>query len=151
MKFGRIFAGVLLLGCLVPAVLAQDTNPELKAFTGSWISQFEGKTFVTLKLNMRGGSLTGTMTGASVHIDATGSLTAAEPKANLRQVFDAHLQDGLLQFKTKEGESNPVEFEMKLDGADNGELTLKVPPRTGAPVPKPWKITREGKTVSLSN
>jgi len=149
MKLGLVVVG-LLLGCFVCPVFAQDKTADLRAFSGTWISQFEGKTFVTLKLEMRGDSVTGTMSGASVHIDAAGNLSAAEPKPNLRDVSDAHLRDGVLQFKTKEAESSPVDFEMKLDGADTGELTLKVPPRPGAPVPKPWKITREGKTVSQS-
>jgi len=146
MKFLASIANWLLLTVLVFSASTQEKPAagSYKPFVGTWTSQFQGKTFVTLKLVPAGESVSGTMTGASIHIDHDGNLTSAEPKGVMHEVFDSNLNGDVLSFRTKEEDHEPVGFEMKLDGPDSGELTLKIPhPQTGAPAIKPWKIKRE--------
>jgi hypothetical protein len=123
---------------------SQPAVPDYEAYLGTWTAQFKGKPFVTLKLVSKDGTLAGTMTGATVRFNKDGSLSEATPKDTQHDVVDPLIHDGQLYFKTKELDKPPVGFQMKLTGANSGELKLIVPglPAGSADV-QPWKIERQ--------
>jgi hypothetical protein len=146
-----ILSGLLLASSAVTLGQAKPASTSYQRFVGTWGAQFQGKTFVTLKLSVQGQSLGGTITGAFIHLDPEGNLVIARPKPNERQIIEAKLTGDVLAFKAQEADKPPVSFKMKLTSADAGELTLIIPPRPGEPVPRPWKIVRESKTDSGTN
>jgi hypothetical protein len=122
----------------------QPAASGFEAYVGTWTAQFKGKPFLTLKLVEKDGTLTGTMTGATVRFNKDGSLSEAKAKDTQHDVIDPLLNEGQLYFKTKEEDKPPVGFQMKLTGANSGELKLIVPglPAGGNDV-QPWNIERK--------
>ena len=122
----------------------QSAASAYDAYAGTWTAQFKGKTFLTLTLVSKNGTLSGTMTGATVRFNKDGSLSEATPKDTQHEVVDPLLNGGQLYFKTNEADKPPVGFQMKLTAANSGELKLIIPglPAGGADV-QPWKIERK--------
>ena len=54
------------------------TDADLRQFVGTWRAKFQGKVFLTIKLETQEGKLTGTATHAEVQLDKNGELTSAE-------------------------------------------------------------------------
>ena len=143
----RVSAVLILLFASLSSVALAQSQPDVSAYKpylGVWTAQFKGKPFLTLKLAIKEGILTGSMTGATVRFEKDGSLKEATPKDEQRDVIDALLNAGQLYFKTKEADKPPVGFQMKLTGPHSGELKLIIPglPPGGADV-KPWPIERQ--------
>jgi hypothetical protein len=138
----RVFVFAFLASTAIAQ--SQPAAPGYSAYVGTWTAQFKGKTFLTLKLAQANGTLTGTMSGATVRFNKDGSLSEATPKDTQHDIIDPLLNEGQLYFKTKEADKPPVGFQVKLTGENSAELKLIVPglPAGGNDV-KPWQIQRQ--------
>ena len=139
----RRFVGlVFLIVGLSPLVLALDPPVSIDSFVGTWQGQFQGKTFVTIKLVNQDGKLNGTVSRGSIQVDSNGELSSAVSSDSADPIIDTTLKGGTLRITTKDQESQDLDqCEMRLTGADQAELQLLGAP-SGTPTPKPWKLTR---------
>ncbi len=138
----RITGLVFLIVGLPTLALALDPPVSTDSFVGTWQGQFQGKTFVTVKLVNQEGRLTGTVSHRSIQLDSTGELTSAAPSDGADPIIDATLKGNTLRITSKNQESQDIDqCEMKLTGADQADLQLLGAP-SGTPTPKPWKLTR---------
>ena len=121
-----------------------STETDLQQFVGTWHAQFQGKTFLTIKLEKHDGKLTGTASHADVQLDRDGELTSAEEQ-DAADPVEAKLENGKLHITIKEQDSQDTfQCEMKLTGTDQAQLQVVIPPDVGSevPRPKPWKMQR---------
>ena len=122
-----------------------STDADLQPFVGTWQAKFQGKTFLTIKLEKQDGKLTGTTSHTDIHVNTDGELTSAEEQAGSDPILEAKLTSGMLRIMTKEQDSQEtIECDMRLTGADQAQLQLVIPPDVSAtvPTPKPWKLER---------
>src|ERR1041384_7007368 len=72
---------VVLLSCLLlRPVSALDTADPNQAFSGTWQAQFQGKTFVTIKMEDQNGKLSSTISHSQIQLDNQGELTSVLPQ-----------------------------------------------------------------------
>jgi hypothetical protein len=139
-----------LPGAALQASGTPNNAAELHPFVGIWNATFKGKVFETIKLEDQQGKLVGTVRGATIQLDNNGELTSAHAidSNDPFPILEAKLVSGVLRITTKEKDSEePIQFEMRLTGADEGELRLLAPPEVTAP--KPWKLQRAKTEKSL--
>ena len=117
---------------------------------GTWIAQFEGRTFVRLELETVNGTLTGGMAIGPFEVDGQGALRRAEESPrDLTPIFDVTQQPSTVTFSRKDGsdtdrfelrllEGGRAELRMLLNEADRKELAA-----SGIPTPKPIPLTRQ--------
>ena len=108
---------------------------------GTWQAKFKGKIFQTLKLEIKQGKLTGTVSHANVAVDQSGELTDVEVLDGSDAITEAKLTSGLLQIT----EQDAIQFEMKIIGANQAQIQIIIPPAEASQVPttpKPWKLER---------
>src|SRR5882724_692276 len=105
----------VILSCLlIRQAAALDTTDPNKAFVGTWQAQFQGKAFVTIKLEEQ---------------DA---------------FTEAKLSDKILHLTSKGADAQDVtQYEMEINGADQAELRFVGLP-AGVAAPKPWTLHRPG-------
>jgi bla regulator protein blaR1 len=117
------------------------TDADLQPFVGTWHAQFQGKTFLTVKLEQQQGKLTGSVSHADLQVGKDGELTSAEAHEGSDPIVEAKLMARVLLITTKEQDSDDtIQCEMKLTGTDQAELRILAPP--DVPTPKPWKLER---------
>ena len=143
----------VVLSCLlIQRAVSLDTTDPRKAFTGTWQAQFQGKTFVTIKLDEQAGELTGTISHSQTQTDSQGQLTSATPLDGEDSFTAANLAGNVLHLTSKGTNGGQAEYEMELKGADQAELRFVGKP--GATVPKPWTLTRaqaESRPLSMKD
>lgn len=108
---------------------------------GTWQAKFKGKIFQTLKLEIKQGKLTGTVSHANVGVDQSGELTDVEVLDGSDAITEAKLTSGLLRIT----EQDAIQFEMKIIGANQAQIQIIIPPAEASQVPttpKPWKLER---------
>jgi hypothetical protein len=111
------------------------------AFAGTWQAQFQGKTFLTIKLAKQDGKLTGTISHIDVQLDQNGNLTSAAPAEGEDPVVDTKLDGNTLLLTGKDQQSQAAtQFQIKLAGADEAEVQQLG--KISATAPKPWKLQR---------
>jgi hypothetical protein len=111
------------------------------AFAGTWQAQFQGKTFLTIKLAKQDGKLTGTISHINVQLDQNGNLTSAAPAEGEDPVVDTKLDGNTLLLTGKDQQSQAAtQFQIKLAGADEAEVQQLG--KISATAPKPWKLQR---------
>jgi hypothetical protein len=111
------------------------------AFAGTWQAQFQGKTFLTIKLTSQDGKLTGTVSHANVQVDQNGELTSAEPGTGEDPVIDAKLDGNTLLLTSKDQQSqNTAQFQITLTGTDQAEVQQLG--KISGTTPKSWKLER---------
>lgn len=116
-------------------------DSDLQQFAGTWEAKFKDKVFQTLKLEKRDGKLTGTMSRGNIAVNDQGELTNAEVLEGESTIVEAKAVLGVLLFTTKRNdEEETSQFEMKLTGVDEAELTFVGIPESS--VVKPWKLQR---------
>jgi beta-lactamase regulating signal transducer with metallopeptidase domain len=138
---------LLLVTCLgvsgFSIQVAQPTTADgdLQSFVGTWQAKFKGKIFQTIKLEIKQGKLTGTVSHANVGVDPkSGELTDVEVVDGSEAITEAKLTSGLLRIS----EEDAIQFEMKIIGANQAQILLVIPPAEASqvPKPKPWKLER---------
>ena len=143
---------VIAFCCSSPAgISAQSMNANADQFIGTWQAKFDGKVFVTLKLEKKDGTLAGTISKFGIEIDQSGNLTRAEAGSGNDPILAAKVEGVILRFslKTKGRVSNygddvsepDIHWEMKLTEANQAELTVVGAPNELAP----WKLERLAK------
>lgn len=128
----------LLLGASAVA------GPDLRSFAGTWQGQFDGKTFVTLKLIEHEGKLTGTCVHTtSLEKNARGELTNVAETQTEDSIVEAHLKGSELQISIADNGNarEPMQCALRLTGKNEGELQIV---SDDAVAWKPWKVKRTG-------
>jgi hypothetical protein len=130
------------LSCLwIQQAFSLDTADPKKAFTGTWQAQFQGKTFLTIKLDEQNDVLTGTISHAQIQTDSQGQLTSAEPQDGEDLFTELSLAGNVLHLTSKGVNGAQAQYELELKGTDQSELRFVGTP-SGAISPKPWTLTR---------
>ena len=139
-KFARVLP--VLLSCLfVQHSFALDTADPNQAFVGTWQAQFQGKAFVTIKLEEQNGKLTGSIGHVQIQVDNQGELTSAQPQDGEDLFSEALVNDKVLHLTSKSAEGQNTQYEMELSGTDQAQLRFVSV--TSGTTPKPWTLTRQ--------
>jgi hypothetical protein len=136
------------LAVVTTAVLAGQSGAA--SITGSWIAQFEGRTFLRLELKTVEGTVAGSMSLGDIEVNEQGGLRrVAEPRHGPSPIFDATESASTVTFSVKSGpdtgrfelrllETGEAELKILLDDADREELAAN-----GVPIPKPIRLTKQ--------
>jgi hypothetical protein len=139
-----LLAGLLVvIACsLTQSALALDTTDANKQFVGTWQAQFQGKSFLTIKLDELNGKLTGTISRVQVQLDQNGELTSAQSQDGDDTISDTNVSGKVLHFTSRDANGqDATQYEMELSTAGESELIFVGQP-SGTQVPKPWKLTK---------
>jgi hypothetical protein len=144
----------VVLSCLfIQRAFSLDTTDPKKSFIGTWQGQFQGKIFVTMKLDEQNDQLTGTISHSQIQLDNQGQLASAEPQDGEDSFTQASLAGKVLHLVSKGPSGVQTEYEMELKDTDQAELRLLGTP-TGAATPKAWTLTRaqsEARPLSIKD
>jgi hypothetical protein len=140
---------MLLAGSwLSPSAAALDTSDPKQQFAGSWQAEFQGKPFVTVKLQEQEGKLTGTISHVQIQLDASGELSSAEPQAGEDTLSETKVSGKVADFSSSDANGqNVVHYEIELTAADQAELRFVDVP-SGTQAPKPWKLAKLAAAVA---
>jgi hypothetical protein len=135
---------------LVIALTAVSGQSGRTSVDGTWIAQFEGRTFLRLELKTVDGGTTGGLGIGNIEVDKQGALQrVGELPRTLTPIFDVTEQPSLVTFSRKDG-SDTDRFELHLLGAGRAELRFLLSDEDreelaadGVPVPKPIVLTRQ--------
>lgn len=138
----KILFAIFLSCLLIEQASALDTTDSNQAFSGAWQAQFQGKTFVTIKLEDLNGKLTGAITHSQIQLDNQGELTSAEPQDGEDAFTDIKVSDKTLLLTSKGANGlDTTQYQMELNGTDQAELRFVGLP-SGTTTPKPWTLHR---------
>ena len=134
-----------VLALAVAVTISQAGN---QPFAGTWIAEFEGKTFVRIELSVANDAVRGRIGLGDIEVDADGEVRmAASAPADLTAIFDVAVRDSTLSFSRKDG-ADTDRFEMRIVG-DQAELRLLLSDEdrselaaAGVPVPKPIRLKK---------
>jgi hypothetical protein len=90
-------------------------------FAGEWQATFKDKIFMVLKLKT-GSSISGTLSGGSVSVNAQGDIIQAERGGKELPISNARMDDGKLRFEWEDEDGETAKLEMKVVGHDEAEL-----------------------------
>ena len=136
----------MLVAIAAVSAVQSDTAP----IAGSWIAQFDSRTFVRLELKTANGTITGGISLGNVEIDSQGAVRRADecPRA-LTAIFDVKLRASLVTFSRKDGVSTD-RFEVRLLDGGDAELRFLLDDEDleefaadGIPTPKPIHLTKQ--------
>ena len=132
--------------CLVAwcfgVLVAFAAGPDFHSFAGTWRGQFQGKTFITLKLIEHDGKLTGTCVHTtSLEKNSKGELTHVGESQTEDPILEARLKDSalLISIADNGNAQQPMQCAVRLTGKNEGELQIVSP---SADEWKPWRIVR---------
>ena len=137
---------VMLVAIAAVSAVQSDTAP----IAGSWIAQFDSRTFVRLELKTANGTITGGISMGNFEVDSQGAVRRADecPRA-LTAIFDVKLRASLMTFSRKDGASTD-RFEVRLLDGGDAELRLLLDDEDleefaadGIPTPKPIHLTKK--------
>ena len=149
-------ASRVMAACLVGAVSlgiaafslnidSANTASDLQKFVGTWEAKYKGKTFFTLKLTMKDGTLGGTC----IHVERLGwidgELIPTSDEITTDRVLEAHASGQKLSLKIDHGtdSTDAFPFELTLIGKNVGEGKVIGKSSSGAPdQEKPWHFQR---------
>ena len=135
----------MLVAIAAVSAVQSDTAP----IAGSWIAQFDSRTFVRLELKAANGTITGGISLGNFEVDSQGAVRRADesPRA-LTAIFDVKLRASLLTFSRKDGDSTD-RFEVRLLDGGDAELRFLLDDEDleefaadGIPTPKPIHLTK---------
>jgi len=152
----RVKAQLLLIMAVSVAAAAQKAPPQgpigppvrkspLADYAGTWTGSFEGKTWLTVKLNLQSEQLAGSIQRPrTLQFNDQGEVKSVSEDQTTEVVEDAQVIPNGLLLATKDPDAQETNrYTMKLTGEDTAEIkmnAMKVPP--GLPKIKPWKLTR---------
>lgn len=111
-------------------------------FVGTWTADFEGKTFVTLRLTEQAGTITGTMHHPTqINTSPKGDLLGVSGSFVDDEVSNVKITGNDLRFTTRDDDGEDIKYVLHLTGEKNAELSFADPPKEFT-VPKPWKLER---------
>lgn len=131
---------VVLFFTLLLALAA--TGLDFHSFAGTWRGQFQGKTFITLKLIEHDGKLGGTCVHTtSLEKNSKGELTHVAETQTEDPIVEARLKGSALSISIADNGDvqQPMQCVVRLTGKNEAELQIV---STGAVEWKPWKIVR---------
>ena len=124
-------------------VLVKSSGNSAESFVGTWQAEFQGKTFVVVKLRMQDRKLTGTVSPFTIELDQAGNLTKAERGDHGGwDVVETKLEGDGLALTCKDRETGDIDrFQMRLIG---GNEVLLSPMGAPAPPegPQPFKLQK---------
>jgi hypothetical protein len=116
--FVRFAAAWLVAAGLAFAASAPDK------FAGTWEAKSKGTTFLILKITA-GQKISGSIRSGHVHMDDHGELLEVSPPEDQENpIFFAHVDGEKLVFNYQDEDDVILQFELKLTGADAGELRI---------------------------
>ena len=133
--------------CQAPAK-AKPVSPFLQ-YAGLWTSVFEGKVWLSLRLELHGDQITGSLVHPkSIEMNDNGGLKSFSEEQSTEAVTDAVVNpDGLL-LTLKDAETHEEDrYQMRLVLPDKETADLKMigmPMPPGMPKPKPWRLVKSG-------
>jgi len=136
----------MLVALAAVSAVQSDTAP----IAGSWIAQFDSRTFVRLELKTANGTITGGISLGNFEVDSQGAVRRADecPRA-LTAIFDVKLRASLMTFSRKDGASTD-RFEVRLLDGGDAELRFLLDDEDleefaadGIPTPKPIHLTKQ--------
>jgi hypothetical protein len=136
----------MLVAIAAVSAVQSDTAP----IAGSWIAQFDSRTFVRLELKTANGTITGGISLGNFEVDSQGAVRRADecPRA-LTAIFDVKLRASLMTFSRKDGASTD-RFEVRLLDGGDAELRFLLDDEDleefaadGIPTPKPIHLTKK--------
>jgi hypothetical protein len=121
----------------------------LAEYAGEWTSTFDGKTWLSLRLELHGDQLSGWLLHPhSLELNDNGELKSVSEEQSTETITNAVLNpDGLL-LTLKDPDTQEIDrYLMKLlppekATADLKMIAMSVPP--GMPKPKPWRLVKAG-------
>lgn len=134
---------------------AQTPNPATKAkpvspfaeYAGYWTSDFEGHTWLVLRLELQGDQLHGSLIHPQkIDLNDSGELKSVSEEQSTETLIDAVVNpDGLLLTLKDNDTKEPDRYMMRFvtptkDAADLKMIGMAMPP--GMPKPKPWRVVR---------
>jgi len=128
--------------CFSLLVAFAATGPGLHSFAGTWRGQFQGKTFITLKLIEHDGKLGGTCVHTtSLEKNSKGALTHVGETQTVDPILEARLKDSalLISIADNGNSQQPMQCVVRLTGKNEGELQIV---SSGLDEWKPWRIVR---------
>jgi hypothetical protein len=136
-----------------PGTAAASTPPKkvspLAEYAGNWTSSFDGKIWLSLRLELLGDQLTGSLLHPhSIELNDNGELKSVSDEQTTETITNATVNpDGLL-LTLKDPDTQEIDrYLMKLllptkDSADLKMIAMSV--RPGMPKPKPWRLVKSG-------
>jgi hypothetical protein len=117
----------------------------LAGYAGAWVGMFEGHAWISIRLNLRGDQITGTVQRAhEFQFNNNGGLKSVSDDQITETVDKAAAQgDGLLITVKDPNTQQSSGYVMRLTGADAADLkvvAMSMPP--GMPKPLPFKLNR---------
>jgi hypothetical protein len=115
---------IAILVAVVAAMLAQPSN---QRYSGTWVAERSGETYVKLELTVERGALGGRISLADIQVDNAGQVSAiTSPLSATAALFDIAERNAVLSFARKD-EHDTDRFEMHLVGDGAAELLYVVP------------------------
>lgn len=152
----RFITLVLLVVAMSVLALAQTSmTPQMQnaparksplaGYAGAWIGVFEGHTWMSVRLNLQGDLLTGTVQRAhEFQFNNSGGLKSVSDDQITESVDKAVVQgDGLLLTVKDPNTQQASSYVMRLTSANTAELkmvAMSMPP--GMPKPQPFKLSK---------
>jgi hypothetical protein len=130
---------------------AKPVNPLLE-YVGGWTSEFEGKAWLDLRLELRAEQLAGSLIRPQkVEINDNGGIKSVSEEQYTETVAEAVVNpDGLLLTLQRADSQDRDRYQMRLiapekQTADLKMLGMAMPP--GMPKPMPWRLVKSGSTA----
>lgn len=152
-RIERILATIvsilLLAACFGAATFSlqvvRAANPsDAQPFVGTWEGEFQGHTFVVLKLRVENGKLAGTAIHTeSIGENDKGEITKVADKSVPGTITEANISGKSMKF-TIADENDPshvASFEFKITGPNEAEMNPVHQPQNSI-VTRPWKMKR---------
>ena len=134
-----LLCGFVAVLFLCQTLYSQDAPGK---FAGTWQAQFQGKPFLTIRLQEQAGTFSGTVSHAQIQTDASGALTSAEIRDGEDSIIEAQAAGDVLHLTSKDASSGETtQYELRLTGAQQAELRFVGIP-SSITAPKPWKLER---------
>jgi hypothetical protein len=131
-----------LVGLCFGVLVAFAAGPDFHSFAGTWRGQFQGKTFITLKLIEYDGKLGGTCVHTTrLEKNSKGELTQVGETQTVDPILEARLKDStlLISIADNGNAQQPMQCVVRLTGKNDGELQIV---SSSADEWKPWRIVR---------
>jgi len=94
---------------------------------------FDGKSFATMTLVLKGDRFTGSVTNGSINVDGDGKISSATAAPGTSEIVKATWEGDVLHVATKDGDDT-TDLWVTLKSAQVAEVTFAAPGTT-APIP----------------
>ncbi len=130
------------------ATAADEKQPGLKSFVGTWNGSFQGQVFATLVLRQEHGSLAGSLNNFDINVDKEGNLIEGTHKDDGdAPLLNVHFKSGAVYFTVLEKDQyrDGMDWKFVPINAREGELTPVLEHQEDVPkdlVVKPIRMVR---------